>query len=88
LEQKLKKISCYRAWLLLMQFPSRKVDFSNPGADRAVPGGEILISSLRSWHQIGLPVALSNCGISRLNNKGFKSQMPVSDGAKLHPFTR
>ena len=31
LEQKLKKISCYRAWLLLMQFPSRNVDFSNPG---------------------------------------------------------
>jgi len=41
-----------------MQFPSRNVGFSNPGADRAAPGGETLINSLRSRHQDNIPVCL------------------------------
>jgi hypothetical protein len=76
----LKKFSCRLPWLLLMQFPSRNVDFSNPGADRAVPGGETLISSFRSRHQDNISVCLlhfQDCDLFSPQNKGFRSQMPL-----------
>jgi hypothetical protein len=47
-----------------MQFPSRNVDFSNLGADRAAPGGETLISSRRSRQQVNISVRL--LALSRL----------------------
>jgi hypothetical protein len=66
LERNSKKISRRLACLLLMQLPSRNVDFSNPGADRAALGGEIFIQLPSQSAEVSgarSPVALSKTAI-------------------------